>query len=211
MSDDTGILLFVRAPVPGAAKTRLIPLLGDEGAADLHRHMTRACLDQATTVADTRVELWCSPDTADSFFDECRRQYRVETHTQQGDDLGERMANAFESAMQRYKRVLLAGTDCPDLTAPVFQSAIQALAGNNTAVIVPALDGGYVLMGLSSFSPVLFENISWGSNRVLQQTRQRLATLSWPWHELPALQDIDTPSDYSGFYGQGGIVAPVRP
>jgi len=207
----TGIVLFARAPVAGASKTRLIPLLGEQGAADLHRHMILACLRHAEKVTDNPVELWCWPDTTHPFFDECRQQYSVVTYAQQGNDLGERMAAAFQSALQRYQRVLLAGTDCPELSVAVFCSAMQALSGNNTTVIVPALDGGYVLMGLSSFSPSLFEDVTWGSHAVLQQTRQRLTSLAWPWCELPALQDIDTPEDYSGFYGQGGIVAPVRP
>jgi rSAM/selenodomain-associated transferase 1 len=209
MAKGTGIVLFARAPVPGAAKTRLIPLLGEQGAAGLHREMTVACICEAKTVIDHPIELWCSPNDDHPFFVECRTQHGVMTYVQQGRDLGECMADAFHDTLQRYDRVLLAGTDCPQLTSSVFRSAAQALDEGNPAVIVPATDGGYVLLGLASSSPSLFEYIHWGSDTVLQQTRDRFTALGWCWAELPALVDIDTPDDYLGFYGQGRVVAPV--
>jgi rSAM/selenodomain-associated transferase 1 len=207
-SADTGIVLFARTPLAGATKTRLIPLLGEEGAAELHRDMMLACIQQASAVIDHPVELWCMPDSAHPFFAECRQQHGVMTYVQQGRDLGEAMAHAFRSTLQRYERVLLAGTDCPQLTAAVFRAVMRALE-RNTAVVVPSTDGGYVLLGLSAFDVSLFEDIDWGSDRVLQQTRDRLAAMGWSWQELPALIDIDTPEDYLGFYGQGRVVAPV--
>lgn len=205
---DTGIVLFARAPVAGASKTRLIPLLGEEGAAELHRDMTLACIREANTVINHPVELWCTPDTTHPFFAECRQQHGVRTYIQQGRDLGEAMAYAFQSALRRYDRVLLAGTDCPQLMAAVFRAVMRALDGNQ-AVVVPSTDGGYVLLGLSSYDASLFEDIYWGSDAVLQQTRDRLTAIDWSWQELPALMDIDTPEDYLGFYGQGRVVAPV--
>ena len=115
---------------------------------------------------------------------------------QRGGDLGSRMRNAFDEALAWHPRVIIIGTDCPVLTARHLAEAADALARGNDAVLIPAEDGGYALIGLTRCDDALFEGIAWGGDQVLAQTRERLAKLQWRWQELETLWDIDRPEDY---------------
>lgn len=193
------LLIFARAPIPGQAKTRLIPALGAEGAAALHARLCRRTLELAVWSGLACVDLWCSPDAGHPFFAECRQTFGVDLKTQRGADLGERMAGALADALTASRHAVLIGTDCPELDAHDLQQAFDALAQDHDAVLGPAADGGYVLIGLRAPAPRLFEAIDWGSGRVLAQTRQRLAQLGLTWHELPVRRDLDRPEDLAGF------------
>ena len=106
-------------------------------------------------------------------------------------------------ALAEHAHVLLIGADCPALTARHLCQARQALLGGADAVLAPAEDGGYVLMGLSRFDARLFEDIAWGSDGVLQETRARLRALGWRWRELETLWDVDRPEDYERLVESG--------
>lgn len=190
------IQVFCKAPEPGSVKTRLIPVLGAADAAVLHQRLARRLLVQAVAVADADVELWCSPDCRHPFFEECRRDYGVRLCQQSGDDLGERMALASRRALRAYRHVLLVGTDCPVLDAPVMTQALQALSSGYDATVVPAEDGGYVLLGLQRHDDMLFRDIAWGTAAVMTETITRLRQLGWRCHSLPPLWDVDRPADY---------------
>ena len=115
--------------------------------------------------------------------------------TQVGNHLGERMAYAARTGLATGP-VILIGTDCPTLTAADLGGASMALAQeDNDAVLGPALDGGYYLLGLRRIHPCLFTDMAWGSDRVLAETRARLRALDWRWWELPPRRDIDRPDD----------------
>jgi rSAM/selenodomain-associated transferase 1 len=189
------LLIFAKAPVLGRVKTRLIPALGADGAAALHERLCHAALAQATAARLAPVELWCHPDTRHAFFTACRAMYGVELHEQRGADLGARMHNAFDHAFESSRYAVTIGTDCPDLTVGDLQNAFRALEDGYDAVLGPAVDGGYVLIGLSRPVPDLFTEIDWGSDRVLAQTRARLADLDLRAKELPPRHDIDRPED----------------
>jgi len=189
------VMVFARAPTPGEAKTRLIPALGKAGAAALHRRLVRHCLRAARESRLGPVELWCAPDTGDPFFRECERRLGASLHPQGEGDLGARMRRAFESALARAQRAMLVGSDIPALSAQYLRDAEQALARGDDAVIGPAEDGGYALIGLSRCDPELFRDIPWGGPEVLEETRRRLAVLSWRSSELPVLWDVDRPED----------------
>ena len=189
------VLVFARAPTPGKAKTRLIPALGEEGAAALHRRLVLHCLRAARDSRLGPVELWCAPDARDPFFSECERRLGVSLHPQGEGDLGARMQRAFESALARARRAVLVGSDIPALSSRYLRDAERALDGGYDAVIGPAEDGGYVLIGLSRCDRELFRDIPWGGPEVLAETRRRIAALSWRLSELPALWDMDRPED----------------
>ncbi len=193
---DTVILVFARAPVAGAAKTRLIPLLGAEGAAALHRQLITHALATARAAAPAKLELWCAPDAAHAFLQAAAATHDATLHVQHGDNLGDRMAQAFSSALQRATCAICIGADCPALTAQHLRDAAAALHDGNDAVIVPAEDGGYALIGLARDQPRLFSDIGWGESRVMAQTRTRLNELGLRWHELEMLWDVDRPEDY---------------
>jgi rSAM/selenodomain-associated transferase 1 len=189
------VMVFARAPTPGEAKTRLIPALGQAGAAALHRRLVMHCLRAATNSRVGPVELWCAPDASDPFFRECQRQLGVSLYPQGEGDLGARMQRAFESALTRARRAILVGSDIPALSTQHLRDAERALVGGDDVVIGPAEDGGYVLIGLSRCDPELFRGIPWGGSEALAETRRRIAALGWRLIELPALWDVDRPED----------------
>jgi uncharacterized protein len=188
------VMVFARAPVPGQVKTRLIPELGEAGAAALHRSLVTHSLLAARDSRLGPVELWCAPGVDDPFFRECERRHAVSLHRQEGGDLGARMRGAFASALARSTRAILVGSDVPALSPPYLRDADRALAEAD-AVVGPAEDGGYVLIGLSRLDAELFRDIPWGGPEVLAETRRRAAALAWRLRELPALWDVDRPED----------------
>lgn len=190
------IIVLARAPQPGAVKTRLIPLLGAEGAAALHVRLVKHTLATVRKAALGAVELHCAPDCDDDFFRFCSNRYGVHLVAQRDGDLGARMAAAVSAALAVHARVLLIGSDCPALTARHLRQANQALLDGAPAVLVPADDGGYVLLGLTRSDKRLFEGIAWGSDTVFADTRARLRALGWRSHELETLWDVDRPEDY---------------
>ncbi len=195
MNADARIMVFAKAPVAGAVKTRLIPALGAQGAAALHATLTRHCIATAVGSGLCPVDLWCSPDTSHPFFAQCSKDFGVTLHQQQGDDLGARMAHAFDSVLQQGPYAVIIGTDCPTLTTQDLRMALDTLQDGFDAVIGPAEDGGYVLLGLRKAAPLLFEDITWGSGEVLAVTRERLKRLQWRWRELAPRRDVDRPED----------------
>jgi rSAM/selenodomain-associated transferase 1 len=109
------------------------------------------------------------------------------------------MKNALADALTDYSQVVVIGTDCPEITPDYLNRAFSALENGVDAVIGPALDGGYVLLGLRSFTPSLFDNIQWGTDQVLSATQHNLRMLNWQWDELDMLRDIDTPEDLAHY------------
>jgi rSAM/selenodomain-associated transferase 1 len=184
------LLIFAKAPLPGLAKTRLIPALGAAGAAALQQRLIRRTLATAAQ-SWLATELWCHPDCAQPFFAACAGEVTVELRSQQGADLGERMHHAFVTAAAP---ALLIGTDCPALSAQDLRTAAAALAAHD-AVLGPAADGGYYLIGLRRPQPTLFRAMPWGTDAVLALTRTRLHAAGLRWQELPLHHDIDTPDD----------------
>ena len=141
------------------------------------------------------LQLWCAPSSAHAFFTACRRDFPLTLHRQHGADLGRRMHHALTRALQGSRCAVLIGSDCPALTPAVLKKAFAALHNGDDVVLVPALDGGYVLIGVRHSAARLFQGITWGSDRVLTQTRRRLRQLRLIGVELPALADVDTPAD----------------
>lgn len=195
MNDIRGVLqVFSKPPDPGLVKRRLIPALGEAGAADLYQRLLRYSLETATTSGFTTVELWSTDVTAGNIR-ALVAQYGVHLQQQQGDDLGQRMSRALSTALARARFVLLMGCDCPALGVSDLRRAAGWLRAGGDAVLGPARDGGYYLIGLRRPVIGLFENMPWGTAGVLETTRQRLRRAGLAWHELPEYADIDRPED----------------
>lgn len=188
------ILVFARAPVPGRAKTRLIPALGADGAASLHRALVRHALAVAAAAAPDCLELWGTGDDPDDELASLASAAGAELHWQPDGDLGDRMKAALDDAITRQGAALVTGSDCPWLDAAALREAGEALARHD-AVLGPADDGGYVLFGMRRVEDVLFDDMPWGTERVLEQTRGRLRSLGWDWFELASRSDVDRPED----------------
>lgn len=198
------IAVFARAPVAGEAKTRLVARLGADGAARLQAWLTRRALARARAVPGARLSLHTAGDPAHPYWRECTVEFGVERHEQLGATLGERMAHAFASLAPRGAPMLLIGTDAPGQTPADLIDAAAALARAD-AVLQPALDGGYVLIGLARPQSGLFERIDWGSARVLAQTRERAIALRLTLAELHPCPDLDLPADLDAACAAGWV------
>jgi rSAM/selenodomain-associated transferase 1 len=188
------LAVFARAPVPGAAKTRLIPRLGAVGAARLQEQLTRMTLQRACSLPDADVTLWVAGPLDDSSVREAARTFGVALRSQNGDDLGDRMLNAFEATLAEAGSMLLIGTDCPAQTLADLERARLVLQSFD-AVLQPTEDGGYALIGMKRPQRALFSDVPWGTERVLAATREHAARQGIALAELATTWDLDRPAD----------------
>ncbi len=188
------LIIFTRYPEPGKTKTRLIPVLGAEGAAALHRQMAERILSWAKPMRSQNLSLQVRVEGETELV---RRWLGLDLSCrEQGEgDLGRRMSRAFEEGFQTgFENIVLIGTDCPGLSADLVRNAFARLASEE-AVLGPANDGGYYLIGLRKTVPALFENIPWGTAEVLHSTLDITAGLRVRVSLLVPLDDIDRPED----------------
>lgn len=195
---ETAVKVFAKAPQPGLAKTRLAPALGERGAAAVARQLldTVAAMSAALP-AHMEVEFQLSPGPNALCWrsvDCLRGRACVD---QGGGDLGERLARAALRGLGEAEAVILVGSDCPSLTVSHFEWARRALE-HVDAAIIPATDGGYVMLALGSGCgdvSSLFRGVAWSTHRVLEQTRERLRRGGLSWREHDPLPDLDEASD----------------
>jgi len=197
MSNDKELLIvFTRFPQAGKVKTRLIPALGAEGAARLHRRLAEHAVAQARRLVqlrETLLQIHC----AEGEEMEWNRWLGHDLHytLQVPGDLGTRMAAAFAMAFARgVSSAIIMGSDCPDLTAPILDQAFDTLLEKDL-VLGPAGDGGYYLIGLKRHTPELFQEVSWGTDQVLARTTDLATHLGIAHSLLPQLDDVDRPED----------------
>ena len=191
------IVIFARAPLPGLAKTRLISALGESGAAALAHKMLRHAVAEAGAANVGEVELCVTPSPEApqwrSFLDS---SWQVDWQAQGEGNLGDRLARASQRNIEAGRSVLLIGADCPMLTAEHLCEAARKLEESD-AVMIPSMDGGYVLLGLKQYHPTVFHGIAWSTDTVAFETLCRIAVLRWSVAQLTRLRDIDEPSDLS--------------
>lgn len=188
------VAVMAKAPVPGFAKTRLIPALGARGAARLQRRLTCRAIRVALDAGLGAVTLWCAPDARHRFFRALQRTAGVACRPQPDGDLGERMLAAFRRHCPAGP-LLLIGTDCPALSSSHLREAARALLRGDDAVFVPADDGGYVLVGLREPHAELFDDVHWSTGSVMSETRARARAAGLTVNELATLWDLDVPRD----------------
>lgn len=188
-----GVAILAKMPIPGYAKTRLIPVLGAQGAADLQRWLLQRTVATALAADVGPVSLWCAGDQNHPDFAVCHRFAAVTVRHQPEGDLGARMLAAVAESPTA-AGTLVIGTDCPALTPMHLREAARCLRVCD-AVVCPAEDGGYVLIGMREPIASAFAGIDWGSERVMAQTRERLAALGQRWEEPATLWDVDVPGD----------------
>lgn len=188
------ILLFAKAPLPGRAKTRLIPALGPEGAAALARQMLARAAAEAQAAGLGVPELCGDPDPAGPAWRGLLPPGPLRLSAQGEGDLGARMARAAARVLGGGENAVLIGADCPGLTASRIAAAAAALARAD-AFLHPAEDGGYVLLALRRFHPGLFGDMPWGGPEVAARTAARIRALGWTLEAGETLRDVDEPAD----------------
>jgi rSAM/selenodomain-associated transferase 1 len=204
------LAVLAKAPIPGFAKTRLVPRLGRAGAAELHAVLLERTLRAAASSGFEHVALWCAPGRRSPYFDGLREATGFVLRDQPEGDLGARMLAAFELHLAAGGPVLLVGTDCPELNAGHLESARLALSSGADTVLLPAVDGGYAAIGLTRLDRSLFEEMAWGSPEVLAATRERIRRLGWVALELPVLRDVDVPDDVEWLLSSGLLTSAER-
>ena len=190
------IAIMAKAPIAGYAKTRLIPLLGAEGAADLQDWLLHRTVATALAAKVGPISLWCAPDCDHPAFVACADQGEVNRYLQAEGDLGVRMRVAAERDTGVLGTVII-GTDCPTLMPDDILIACQAIREGNDAAIIPAEDGGYVLIALRRAYAELFSEIDWSSSRVTAQTRQRAREACIQLVEFRPKWDVDLAEDFA--------------
>lgn len=190
----TRIIVFAKAPQAGFAKTRLIPVLGSAGAARLARRMLHRTLGSAVDAAIGPVELCVTPEIASPAWFGVDIAQEIGISDQGGGDLGARLARAAQRALEHDDSVMLIGTDCVEMSAPLLREAAVTLK-HKEAVIYPAADGGYALLGLTEFHPSLFDNVAWSTDSVAAETIARIGQLGWSLEVGSPLHDVDEPDD----------------
>lgn len=189
----TRIVIFGKVPLPGIAKTRLIPVLGEAGAAGLAQQMLNDTVGEARAAGLGTPELCVTPHPDDPQW-VGRVPVGVRLSDQGPGDLGERLAAAARRVIDAGERILLIGSDCPELDSRRLNEAAAQLESDD-AVIYPARDGGYVLLGLTRTDPSLFDDIAWSTDTVAATTISRIRALGWSLFVGDTLNDIDEPAD----------------
>jgi rSAM/selenodomain-associated transferase 1 len=190
------VLVFQKNEVLGRVKTRLASGMGDLRALEIYRHLIQSTY---SVLEDMSAPVWTYYS---DFIPETINPPIAKSFVQEGQDLGERMANAFARSFELgIDKVVLIGTDCPTLQSQYLNEAFEALS-NSDLVLGPATDGGYYLIGMKRKADYLFEGISWSTSEVLSQTLAVATAHGLHFTLLDELSDIDTQEDWERYRSQ---------
>jgi rSAM/selenodomain-associated transferase 1 len=200
MNEPVAVAVLAKAPIAGFAKTRLTPVLGADGAARLQARLIERAAATACAADIGPVTLRATPDETHPALQAIGTRFDLALARQCDGDLGARMLAAIAAARGA---ALVIGTDCPALTPEHLRAAADVLRHGTDVVVLPAEDGGYVLIGTRVPQPALFSNMRWSTPQVMEQTRHRLRTLGLTWREPATLWDLDVPADLDRLHGPG--------
>jgi len=195
------IVIMAKAPIPGLCKTRLIPVLGKNGAAVLAGQMLTNTINTAIESDVGHIECCITPSPESLASLVASYPSTIRWTTQVEGDLGMKMADAVRRVTHAGESIILLGTDCPGLTALHLQQAAQWLE-QGYASLIPVEDGGYCLLGLNQYAAALFASVPWSTSKVAEITRQRIIDLGWRLFETEPLFDIDVPEDLARFQSE---------
>lgn len=196
--NEYAVFVFARAPVSGQVKTRLSPVLDAEARNGLQNELNEHALVTAMNTG-LAVELWTT-DAVHPVMRDLADRHHVVLHEQTGADLGERMSAAIAEGLQRYKGIVLIGSDCPAMQAEYITLAVEHMrVGQKDIVIGPAEDGGYVLLAARRLYKPMFEGVTWGSSGVYSQSIASLHKAGIAHTSLAILWDVDRPEDYARY------------
>ena len=210
---DTAIIVFTKFPVEGKVKTRLAKNMGNKFAVSFYRVCAEHTFKELEKVKETGSELFlfCSEENEiEQVMKWVGKDFNY--YSQQGSDLGLKMYNAFDTVFKLgHKKVIIIGTDAPDVSMKIVQSAISVL-DNYSVVIGPANDGGYYLLGFKSKLIDLFSGIEWSTNSVFDNTIKKLSNYKMNYFILDELTDIDTLEDLQNWlkFYKGDAAHPIK-
>lgn len=190
------LLVFSKSPSLGKVKTRMQPVLTEEESLKLHIELSRYCLQEWSQPMICPMDIWVAGSISD-YQKALVNDSSYTFYSQVGNDLGERMEYAVATTLQsaQLSGVILVGTDCPFISNDHLKRVVEMMGQGNDAVIIPANDGGYVLLGLKLFYSELFSGIEWGGEKVYADTIKKMQKLNITYHEMDSLPDIDRPED----------------
>jgi uncharacterized protein len=199
MNKQGALLIFAKAPVAGQVKTRLIPDIGQEKALILYKEFLSRTLNTTAETGFSEIQLWISGNINNEYFVNLKNKDRFNLFQQTGEDLGQRMFNAFESVLNKYSYAVLIGSDCPELLSSDIDAAGYYLENGKDLVLGPATDGGYYLIGLKKNNSMLFSGIEWGKENVFSETYACAKKMNLEVGLLPERSDVDVVSDLSAY------------
>lgn len=201
--DKKSLIIFTRYPEIGKTKTRLIPAIGAEKAANLQRIMTEKTLLKVEKLKEflaVEINVYFTGGNLNLMIEWLGENYHY--YQQIEGDLGLKMYSAFQDIFtEDNQQVIIIGIDCPKLNSEILKEAFIAL-NNHDLVIGKAIDGGYYLLGLNQLKKSLFTNINWSTSQVFSQTMAIANNLNYNIHELPILRDIDRPEDLKFWHNE---------
>ncbi len=196
------LVVMTKAPLPGQSKTRLVPPLSFGEAAALARALLIDQLDHLASFSGAELFVAFAPPDAAAFF-QALVPARFAIFPQEGEDLGERMGQAFQHLFASgFGNILLIGSDLPPIGLPTLANAYASLSAGKDVVLGAAEDGGYYLIGMSHLIIDVFEGMHWSRADVLERTLAKIKRAGLSYELLPACQDIDTPDDLARLYSR---------
>lgn len=188
------LIIFVKNVIPGQVKTRLAATLGNDVAMDIYQQLLKNLKNNIQSLDAGKI-IFYSEFIEDDIWDSSIFKKNI----QQGNDLGERMKNAFDVSLAAgYKKAVIIGSDCPGIDENILNEAFEKLTGFDV-VIGPATDGGYYLLGMKKMYSFLFQDIEWSTDKVLQQTLSVCNRNHLTYFQLPELSDVDEEKDLTHF------------
>ncbi len=198
MEKENIILCFCKHPKNGLVKSRLAKDLGVQRATEIYNTLLETTLTNATN-SRTQTILYCYPDTHDATLKYYRNKFSIKLEKQHGENLGEKMHHAIKNHLDKNTNVILIGSDCLEIDANYLHKAFEELNLGNELVLGPTEDGGYALIGLKKLDLSIFQDISWSTEQVLHQTKEKASKLDWKISCLPKVRDLDVLDDYTYF------------
>lgn len=197
---NSALLIFTKAPVLGQVKTRLIPGIGARRALMIYKELLTKTLLTARKAGFSTIQIWVSGEIDHRYFVNLKNRYSIKLYKQSGEDLGQRMSNAFAMVLRRYSHAVLIGCDCPTLKYSDLFEAKKHLENKTDVVLGPAVDGGYYLIGLNKNNKQIFADIKWGQDSVFNDTCANIDSLNWKMKLLTRRWDVDRMSDLLPYY-----------
>mgnify|MGYP000500499996 CR=1 FL=1 len=197
--NDLLIIQFAKWPLLGNVKTRLARSIGNEKALEVHLILMNEVLDKLIAAKQGDTELWLNEipaqQTCMASIIQKTQKNNIVCKVQQGVNLGDKMADAIVSSLKKYNKVIIVGSDCPNISVSILAEASKAL-DKTDLVIGPAEDGGYVLIGASRFDACIFADVAWGQGAVFVKTQENARNLGFTETLLSESWDVDELADY---------------